>query len=69
MVSTQIEMRLNDAFVSSFLDLSGVRSLSQEQMDGSEDDAFTSSRLTGDDRESRMEINVELIDEREILDI
>jgi hypothetical protein len=67
--SAQIKMRLNNTFASSFFDLSGVSTLPQEQVNGSKDDAFTSSRLTGYDRESWMKINVEFIDEREVLNV
>ena len=69
MVSAQVEMCLYDAFIPSFLDLSGICALAQEQMDGTEDDAFAGSCFTGDDRESRIEFDVEFIDECEVLDV
>jgi hypothetical protein len=62
-------MSLNDTFLPSELDLLRVGALAQEQLKGSEDDAFSRTGLTRDHRESRMKRDVKFIDQREVLDI
>ena len=57
------------AFVSSFLYLSGVSSLSEQQVYGSEYDAFSGSCFSCYHREPRKEFHIERVYECEILDI
>jgi hypothetical protein len=60
---------LYDTTVGSLLDGLRVSPLSQEKANGTENDALAGSCLTSDDRETLMEVDVELVDQSEILDI
>ena len=46
-----------------------VGSLSQQQSDGTEHDALAGSRLTGDDRESWIQVDIQDVNQCEVLDI
>ena len=68
-VFRQVEVGLyHTAFASAF-DRLGVCALSEQQPDGSENDAFSRSGFSGDDREARVEVDVKCIDECEVLDV
>ena len=69
LVAREVEVGLDDALVGSLLERLGVGSLAQQQPDGSQDDALARSRLAGDDGESWMQLDVEDVDKRKILDV
>ena len=62
-------MGLDDAFLCTRLDALRVGSLTQQQSDGTQYDALARARLTGDDREARIQFDVQLVNQRKILDI
>ena len=68
-VAGYVEVCLYEATVASALDDLRVGPLSEQQSDGAEYDALTGSRLAGEYRESRVELHVQLFDERIVLDI
>ena len=68
-ISGEIEVSLYHASVSSSLDRLAVGTVTQKQSDGTEDDTLSCSCLTRDDGEARIERDVQLVDEREVLDI
>ena len=61
-------MGLDDAFLCTRLDALRVGSLTQQQSDGTQYDALACARLTGDDREARIQLNVQMVYECVILD-
>ena len=63
-VTRQVEVGLDDALVGSLLDGLRVGPLSQEQGDGAEDDTLTGTRLSRNDREARIEFNIQFINQR-----
>ena len=69
MVARQIEVSLYHTFVSPLLNGLPVGSLPQQQANGSENDAFASSRLTGDNREAVVEVDVQFVYQRKVLDV
>ena len=68
-IFAEVEVCLHDAPVAPRLDGLGVGSLAQEEPQGAEDDALAGSRFTGDDGETSLEGDVELVDEGEVLDV
>ena len=68
-VSRKVEMGFYHAAVSACLDGLGVGSVTQEQTDGAEDDALSGSGFSSDDGEARIECDIQLVDECEVLDI
>ena len=62
-------MSLNDALVASSLYHPGISPVAENLSDGTEDDALTGTRLTGDDRETRLECYIKLIDKCEVPDV
>ena len=59
-------MCLDDTFVGSLLDGLGVGTLSQQQSDGTEYDTLSRSCLTGYHRETRMQLYVKRVNQREV---
>ena len=68
-VAREVELRFDHTFLSPLFDGFRVSPLTQQQSDGTEDDALSGSRLTCDNREARIEFNIQLINQREVLDI
>ena len=68
-IARQVEMRLDDALFGSLLDAFRVGSLSQQQADGAEHDALACTRLAGNHRKTFAELDVELRNQRKILNI
>ena len=68
-ISGEIEVSLYHATVSSSLDRLTVSTVTQKQSDGTEDDTLSCSCFTRDDGEARIERYIQLVDEREVLDI
>ena len=68
-VSAEVEMCLDDTLVGSLLYCLRVGTLSQQQSDGSKNDTLSCSRLSCDDGETGMQLDVESVDKCEVLDI
>ena len=68
-VSLDIEVGLDGAFLRAVLDGFHVGALPHHQAQSSKDDALSGSGLAGDDGESGLEGNIEFVDERKILNI
>ena len=62
-------MGLDNALVFACLDGFAVGTLPQEEIDCAEDDAFARTGLSGNDGEPAIERDVELVNEREVLNV
>ena len=69
MVARQVEMGLDHASVSTLFQCLQVCPLSQQQSDGAEHDALARTGLTGDDRESWIQVDIQDVYQCEVLDI
>ena len=68
-VSRKVELCLDDAPLGPLFDGLRICTLTQQQSDGSEDDALAGTSLTRHHRETLVEVNIELIDKGKVLDI
>ncbi len=68
-VARQVEVGLDDALVGALLQRLRVGALSQEQAYGSEYDALARPRFAGNHGESGVQLDIELVNEREVPDV
>ena len=67
MIRRHSETSFDDTFVGSGLDGLQIGPLSQKQANGTEDNRLTCTGLTGNHREARLEIDVQLFNQRIVL--
>ncbi len=68
-VPRQVEVCLYDATVLASLDCLGVGPVAEQETNGAEDDTLSSSRLSRDNGEAGVQLDIQFVDEREVLDV